>query len=48
MARRFSCSASVRHGRKVWLCEHDQRTAASVDALTELASLVNLERTPLV
>src|SRR3989441_6846468 len=56
---------SVRHGREVWLCEHDQRTAAipvwmtdrvacaavstgpvlvSVDALTELASLVNATR----
>jgi Family of unknown function (DUF5372) len=56
---------SVRHGRDVWLCEHDQRTAAipvwmtdavacaalsvgpvlvSVEALTELASLVNATR----
>src|SRR5256712_5877709 len=56
---------SVRHGREVWLCEHDQRTAAipvwmtervacaalssgpvlvSIEALTELASLVNATR----
>src|SRR2546422_567034 len=56
---------SVRNGRVVWLCEHDQRTAAipvwmtdrvacaalsigpivvSIEALTELSSLVNARR----
>ena len=56
---------SVRHGREIWLCEEDQRTAAipvwmtdraacaalstgpilvSVEALTELTSLVNAAR----